>query len=1453
MATANASLDALRSQSYVQLVDAASGTALVFAANEEDGGTVRGWLETASSDAASTSGRHDPRTRFRVRERRIVEKASDDANGEVMKTYYGFEHAESGLLLQRRQRGSRKLVFCSTKFGVNEQFDATEGERGSLKLINRRCFGAWEVILKALETPAEVSARKESFQEHWHAATEKAVTHGFGAMENLVRTFQKARDGHEHELTHLNNVIIRAMRQKRDHKIAYRVFFAWRNSTMKSKSYNISVRRAGAFLGERIVMTVRNVFDEWRERCDRKKRMVLKADERYQKIRIRFLREYFFEWKNRLSRDKWCRLAVQRCLKKSERQMKLAVLSVWKSDVDKSKVDREKKRRAERMMLEMMNHKLYSAFYSWRDAVTQSRMNDAKARQSVAKLSTRLIFKAFVEWRLVVDTARAEAMEGKKAITWFLCSTQRRVFTQWVGVARESKRLQRMAARFITRRTSLQLCNAFYEWKEMLHRSSVYKVAMEKAIRRWQQRRLAKAFAQWSEVVEHKKYVRVQAHKMAEKMRINSSTAALSMCFWGWLSIAQESRNVRVTEQLANELLEQRLDIFCKIHATRKARAAFVYWYKYAMSQRDQRLKLTLALNRMTSRLQFTAFNTWVQVVEDRKRQRELMRTVLMRASNRLISCAFNAWREVTADSIAAKIHLKNIENIVNLQAKNAAKERLKRTFLQWKDYAVHTRRQRRGVGKAITSIRKQAQAKAFARWRASAKIFAQQRRTLVRVTQKMQRNNLRMAFDTWAERVDEAKVHRVIFQKAIQKMSQCKLYYAFSGWVARVGEKKTQRALLNRAVSRFRGRRLHVAFYDWASTAAALRHQRQVIERVVSRIRNRLLAGAFEQWKQRASEQRIDRWKMDRALTRLTQRVIFTAFNTWLDHVQTKKRYQAIIGRFYERFRDRSLRGTFKTWVHATQEAKMRRMADMKQEQLRSNKLAQILGSVKRQSLGYAFMQWRDHVQEIKQMKVNESKARGVLARARMRAVARAFNRWVFFIDERRRVMDAAHMVILRVKQRHLAYAFDGWLDAVHKKKRNRLLVANSLRKMRYRITVRAFYSWIESVDEARASRAYERRIERAVKMSLTKVLNRTLSRAFNAWNYKMIEQKRHRTLVSKSLHRARNKTLAQAFDGWSTHVLMIRRQKELVSTSLQRMRRRALVKAFNSWSGYMKQIRSFRVVERRLQNVERAIAPLHVTHSSVSDMVRVNVAMRWGLARNERIYRNPMFMAWVRYSQRISEHRNRTVKKMHDILADRARRKFLRSWRQFTEVMKYHRLKTEHRQKRVVRKIFSEWKMNARSPSGAQETYSLTKYERPTISTGWDFDKSYEENIRLLGRNRVASKEFAYGSRYSTPTASPRTMPTVVEPDSYEKQYRAVMSDVQTMEAEVEALSTVRESLQDQFDLLARDEALRATFARATSASVSLLEQTKSTYYSDRRFSEPFSPVKVSRQPPR
>ena len=69
--------------------------------------------------------------------------------------------------------------------------------------------------------------------------------------------------------------------------------------------------------------------------------------------------------------------------------------------------------------------------------------------------------------------------------------------------------------------------------------------------------------------------------------------------------------------------------------------------------------------------------------------------------------------------------------------------------------------------------------------------------------------------------------------------------------------------------------------------------------------------------------------------------------------------------------------------------------------------------------------------------------------------------------------------------------------------------------------------------------------------------------------------------------------------------------------------------------------------------------------------------------------------------------------------------------------------------------------------------------------------------------------------------------------------------MSECETIEAEVDALSTVKESLQGQFDLLARDEALRASFARVSSTSSSLLQETR-TYYNEIRFREPFSPVK-------
>lgn len=1431
---------ALREDALVRMVDVESGDVYAFERAEEEEselGGVRGRLRARGRKDADEDA-----TTFRVHAAATVEL---DGTRSVNRTYYGLEHARSGLMLQRRRRGLDKLTFCSEKFGINEQFEAQAIDCGGVRLINRRCVGAFDVFVEPVGTaPARSgSASDENLTRSRSGDLSMAVDEGFDRMTRLVHEYRVSAN----ERTLVYDVLVRKLVDQRAERTTRRIFDAWLKLTKMSKQRNQLLRRSANFCADRIVMTVRKAFGEWREFVERKKLAVIRADERFQRLKIRLIREYFNEWRHTTMRDKWCRLAVIRFLKNSERHHKSAILIAWQREATQSRIDREKRRRANRMMLELTNKKLYTAFFSWRDAVDRRREVDAKVRRSVAKLSSRLMFAAFLGWKSATDEAREDKMRGRKAIAWCLTTTQRRAFVRWVEVSREQKRLKRLMIKFLDRRNRTLLRITFQSWYELLRQKYELTFSLERVVRGWKQRRVRHAFVAWFNAVEQTKYVRMQASRMRERIQRNSSAALLMLTFWEWYQISQDTRHERLIKESNKEILRQRYELFVRMKATRAMRKTFLTWYEFVAVQLDRRAKLTWCVNRMASRIVFSAFNAWAQEVADRKRQREIMNAALMRASNQLMFRSFNAWRDAVARSVHAKIHLRRVEVVVNLQAKNAAKERVKRAFRVWKEHSRTIHRQREVVAKAVTTMKNREKARAFACWRDSAKLLADKRRLLVRVAQKMQRNNLRFAFDTWIENASEAKAYRNVLRRATQKISKCKLYHAFTGWRWRVQEKQRQRALLNRAASKLSGRRLHVAFYEWANTVALMQHRRQVVERVMARMKNSLLASAFGRWKQYASEQRIERWKMDRALTRLTQRVLFTAFNTWFDHVRRKKRYQAIVGRFYEKFRDRSLRGTFTTWVAVTREAKEHRLAVLRGVQLRENKLAQILGSVRRRTVGYAFMEWRDRIQAMKCMRVSELKALRAIARINLRMLSHAFDSWISFANERRRRVEIARIFIIQAKRRELALAFDGWLDVAKTRKRNKMLIEKSLRRMRNRLTASVFHTWLERVEVTRAERSRQRRVEYAVQSSIAKIQRRTLNMAFNGWSFRTTERKRHLMLVTKSLQRMRNRKLSEAFSGWRAHVIMLRRQKELVNMSLQRMRRRLLFKALSSWSEYVKKLTSFRVVERRLQNVERAIAPLHVTHSTVTDMVRVNMAMRWGLARNVRIYRNPSFAAWVQYSKRMAAHRNRTVTKMHDILADRARRKFFVAWKQLVEVMKYRRLKVLHSDKKVVRRIFTEWKLNTRAPLDIRGSLEVSKFERVAPSAGWDFNKSYEENVQLLV---AGNRNEAYGSRYSTPMGSPMTMrPTVIEPDSYEKRYLAVMSDVHTMEVEVEALSQVRESLQGQFDLLARDEALRTTYARAASVSTTLLRETK-TFYSDRRFSEPFSPVK-SRAP--
>jgi protein SFI1 len=1380
-----------------------------------DDGVVKRWLETTSTSDADVS---DEDVRFRIH----VNEGDDG--------YVGFEHVSSGLMVQRRQRKTPKLVCFSSRFGVNEQFTWRALEGGAVEFVNRRHQGSWVVYVEVLSPPSddESLSRATAATLHGVEAVPKPIESGVRAMHNVVAMFTHTRASHANKIEKLRGACGVIAAKTIDRRIILDVFNAWRTQAAKTAARKVMVKRAANMFLRREVLTSRLCFEAWRDQLERKKLLAIKADSRYTKVKNRLTRSYFGAWKNKLVRDKWCRLAVLRCLAKSKWHMKIFILDAWRREVDTAKQERVRRKRAERMLLELTNNKLYSAFYAWRDETVRVRLNDKRALQCLTRLTSRIVFKAFEQWRAVTEEHRVQMTNGQKAISWLLVSTQRKFFMSWVAVARENKRLRKLVTRHIYRRKSLKLYRAFHIWQEFItYEKSVNDLTIAKARRRHDQRVFQKAFSEWRGEVENRKNVREHAYKMAEQMRLQSSRAALALAFWGWASLAINTRNERMNEEIRDAMLDQKREIFDSIRTRRLLRFAYSEWREFALKKNNQRLKLTWAINRLTARLQFAAFESWYDKVQENKRQRKLMRGAVSRATNRLLSQAFNAWRVTVEDIIETRIRLQKIESIVALQSRGIARERLTRAFSRWREYAVRCRQQRKTANKVIASIKMREQTKAFMRWKEATTTLVQQRKLLLRAAQKMRQNHIRLAFDKWVEATEDSKRYRVIIQRAVGKISHCKLSYAFSGWLNRTYVKQRQRKLLNRAVMRISSKRLYCAFSDWVLAVSTAQRERAIVSKVIAKAQNITLSRLFAQWKRAAGDQRREVLLMDLALTRLIQRVMFKSFNAWYHSVQMQKRYRAIIGRCLERARDRSLRGCFELWASVARETKAVQAEKLLQEKLRSNKLLQLMGNATQRTLGYYFVQWRENAVDAKMSKVREAKAMRVCARIKSRSIARAFARWAQFAEDRRLAIMRAQNVIQRMRHRLLSRAFTAWFEGAQEQFRSRVIVAKFIKRLRYRESVRTFNAWKTFVQDGREERARERRLVNVAHVCVSRMQNRCITRAFN---------------------------------GWSGQVIKFKRQRELISKSLQRMRRRQLTKCLLSWSSYVRQMSSFRVTQRRLDNMERAIAPLHVTHASVSDMVRVNVAIRWGVVRNIKLYRNPMCSAWAAYVRRISAHRLRMVNKMHDILANRTKRKVLRSWLQYVDVIKYRRLRVAHVQKRVIRSVFNEWKLNTKSPTDDSVVHLRVAPIEPRV-TGWDFDKSYEENIRALQHGSHyetttlshAAQRSPYSSRYSTPTGSPITIrPIVVEPDSYDRSYAKIMSEVnmyETAQDDDGSLENVRESLSGQFDLAARGDALRERVNRIATESMNVLNEHR-TFYSDRRLTEPFSPVRPNTQ---
>jgi ribosome-associated translation inhibitor RaiA len=175
-------------------------------------------------------------------------------------------------------------VFCTKKFGVNEQFTATVDEyREKVVLTSRRQEkGAWEVRLEVLDASAALDTKAAS-EESTVEATTGRVDHPYGSssivMTRIARALHKVRDEHENELTHRDDVIgALSMKHKNQQSVA-RVFAAWRQVRVQTLEHKEKMYRAARFLGDKLLTHRRRAFSKWREHAERVKVAALRADE----------------------------------------------------------------------------------------------------------------------------------------------------------------------------------------------------------------------------------------------------------------------------------------------------------------------------------------------------------------------------------------------------------------------------------------------------------------------------------------------------------------------------------------------------------------------------------------------------------------------------------------------------------------------------------------------------------------------------------------------------------------------------------------------------------------------------------------------------------------------------------------------------------------------------------------------------------------------------------------------------------------------------------------------------------------------------------------------------------------------------------------------------------------------------------------------------------------------
>ena len=764
----------------------------------------------------------------------------------------------------------------------------------------------------------------------------------------------------------------------------------------------------------------------------------------------------------------------------------------------------------------------------------------------------------------VRDALEKSARQRQRAVEMARKTFGRRwtvsVFGRWRDVTADRRRRRVAANRAMGRIMHLRLASPFHSWIAKVQDSRRARRALSKMSGMNARNRTARAFAAWKRAAvvgmrsrRHDRLVELLRIRAATKMRRRE----MSRAFSGWEAKVSELRRMRaVGTKIAARWMRSSMADF------------FFAWFQLSRGKRRRRERLSALVLRVFERKRHAAFITWAQAVKRVKRERHLVRIVGARLAKGTLRQSFAAW---TAESGARASKRRRARDFARRVFLRWSFTSTTRAFERWRDAARTTRVARAKANATLLRWRRRDLQAAFSEWATTTLYRLAARDNAMLFAVRIARSSAHKAFRTWRDAVADLAHRRATLERMVTRWMTHRLASAFDGWAETAAAMRVRRAKMRSLIWRIRFAAAGKAFRSWRRRVELLDRARLAVVHATAPSTVRALSAAFRGWRFQCDATRRKRALAKKVVAKMRNLRTDAAFRAWRVSVRDKADKRALVGRVVARMTRVKLASAWDRWETAADVLRRERDA-----LFRADRFARRRAEDRAERAAEAFLD------QLRRAASFRRRAHRAVVRIRASVCSRAFAKWIFVVDERRRAASLFAKGARRFERVLLSKTIRAWYFACDDVQRERAVFAKAARKLDVLRLRRWWREWRTVAGEGLAERAAARRaIRRWTKGSLGGAWRKWTSHV----DRERVKARAARTHAAIKSAVARERTLRASWTSWREHVAYYRRASALVSKAYAKTCRLQKQSVFDQWLDFVRE------VEARKETLKRCV----------------------------------------------------------------------------------------------------------------------------------------------------------------------------------------------------------------------------------------------------------------------